>query len=182
MFGFKYVYPNGVPNGSGWQAKARIDGKLVLFGTGDTPEQAAALLPASLRTKPAACEARGVKRKAPASPVDMCEHVAQGSEEGSLSAEIRAVGKQDPYRPPFSPLRLDTTSARVPAARATQHQATLSGPAYWRHRRPVVVCGPRSELADAALVGRCKPSEPVPRDIYKPVFFNTTRHAYCTCC
>ena len=38
--GFKYVYPNG----SGWQAKARIDGKLVLFGTGDTPEQAAALL------------------------------------------------------------------------------------------------------------------------------------------
>ena len=110
--GFKYVYPNG----SGWQAKARIDGKLVLFGTGDTPEQAAALLPASLRTKPAACEARGVKRKAPASPVDMCEHVAQGSEERSLSAEIRAVGKQDPYRPPFSPLRLDTTSARVPAA------------------------------------------------------------------
>ena len=90
--------------------------KLVLFGTGDTPEQAAALLPASLRTEPAACEARGVKRKAPASPIDMCEHVAQGSEERSLSAEIRAVGKQDPYRPPFSPLRLDTTSARVPAA------------------------------------------------------------------
>ena len=110
--GLKWVYPNG----SGWQAKARIDGKLVLFGTGDTPEQAAALLPASLRTKPAACEARGVKRKAPASPIDMCEHVAQGSEERSLSAEIRAVGKQDPYRPPFSPLRLDTTSARVPAA------------------------------------------------------------------
>ena len=92
-----------------WQARPIWDGR-------HTGASCRPLLPASLRTKPAACEARGVKRKAPASPIDMCEHVAQGSEERSLSAEIRAVGKQDPYRPPFSPLRLDTTSARVPAA------------------------------------------------------------------
>ena len=94
--GLKWVYPNG----SGWQAKASIDGKLVIFGTGDTPEQAAALLPASLRSKSTACVARGVKRKAPLTPVELCDHVAQGSEEGSLSAELNALEKKNPYRPP----------------------------------------------------------------------------------
>jgi hypothetical protein len=83
-----------------------IDGKLVIFGTGDTPQQAAALLPASLRSKSTACVARGVKRKAPLTPVELCDHVAQGSEEGSLSAELNALEKKNPYRPPLSPLRV----------------------------------------------------------------------------
>jgi hypothetical protein len=110
--GIPYVYPNG----PGWQAKRKVDGKVVLYGTGDTPEQAAALLPASLRTKPASCKARGVKRKATLLPADLCEHIPQGSEEGSLSAELRAVAQKHPYRPPFSPLPMDTASHRVSAA------------------------------------------------------------------
>ena len=92
--GYRGVYPNG----NGWLAKRQVDGKRVIFGTQDSPQAAAALLLHLPCPRSTAAQARGVKRKAPVTPLAMCDHVPQGSEEGSLSAELNALAKKEPYR------------------------------------------------------------------------------------
>jgi len=105
------------PNGNGWLAKRQVDGKRVIFGTQDSPQAAAALLLHLPCPKSTAAQARGKKRKAPVTPLAMCDPVPQGSEEGSLSAELNALTKKDPYRPPLSPLRVQPLERSITHAR-----------------------------------------------------------------
>ena len=111
--GYRGVYPNG----NGWLAKRQVDGKRVIFGTQDSPQAAAALLLHLPCPRSTAAQARGVKRKAPVTPLAMCDHVPQGSEEGSLSAELNALAKKEPYRLLLSPLRAQPLERSIKHAR-----------------------------------------------------------------